>query len=116
MSDLIERLTKYCSGQVELGREAATELERLTAENARLRRAPALVELGALSPVSARDIHDENSAEIALLTAENAALRATLIHLAEAYRNPHSPQHRAAALNEAVTIVDSARAKESGDG
>lgn len=37
MSDLIERLTKYCSGQVELGREAATELSRLTAENAALR-------------------------------------------------------------------------------
>lgn len=43
---------------------------------------------------------------------QRLALLSTLEHLEQAYANRHSPQHRAAALNEARTAIDAARAQE----
>lgn len=44
---------------------------------------------------------------------ERDALRSALVHLEQAYSNKHSPQHRAAALNQAagvLIIVDGCKA------
>ena len=47
----------------------------------------------------------EAAEAIESLETDNAALRKALTHLEQAYSNPHSPQHRAAALGEVRALL-----------